>query len=58
MNTKEKILLEALKQFSARGYEAVSMRDIAREVGMTQGALYKHYISKQDIFDSIIKKWR
>lgn len=43
MNTKEAILLEALKQFSQRGYEAVSMRDIAKQLGITQGALYKHY---------------
>ena len=56
MNTKEVILLEALKQFSQRGYEAVSMRDIAKQIGITQGALYKHYASKQDIFDSIIEK--
>lgn len=56
MKTKEAILLEALKQFSQRGYEAVSMRDIAKQLGITQGALYKHYSCKQEIFDSIVKK--
>lgn len=56
MKTKEAILLESLKQFSQRGYEAVSMRDIAKQLGITQGALYKHYSCKQEIFDSIVKK--
>lgn len=56
MNTKEAILLEALRLFSRSGYEAVSVRDIANQLGITQGALYKHYSSKQDIFDSIMKR--
>lgn len=42
--------------FSARGYEAVSMRDIAGALGMSQAALYKHYAGKQDIFDSILRR--
>lgn len=58
MNTKEAILMEALRLFSRSGYEAVSVRDIARQLGITQGALYKHYASKQDIFDSIVKRMR
>lgn len=55
-NTKEIILQEALKLFSCRGYDAVSVRDIANKINMTQAALYKHYSNKQDIFDCIIKK--
>ncbi len=58
MNTKEAILLESLRLFSRRGYEAVSVRDIAKQLGITQGALYKHYSSKQDIFDSIVNRMR
>lgn len=42
--------------FSARGYEAVSVRDIAGALGMSQAALYKHYANKQDIFDSILRR--
>lgn len=56
MNTKEAILLESLRLFSHSGYEAVSVRDIARQLGITQGALYKHYANKRDIFDSIVKR--
>lgn len=55
MNTKESILLEALKLFAHDGYEGVSVREIAKQLGISQTALYKHYNSKQDIFDSIVK---
>jgi AcrR family transcriptional regulator len=57
-NTKEKILLAALRLFSIDGYEAVSMRTIAEQLGITKGALYKHYESKQEIFDSIVQRMK
>ena len=53
-NTKEKILLISLNLFAKFGYEAVSMKDIADKLGITKGALYKHYKNKQDIFNSIV----
>lgn len=56
MDTKEKILKVSLKLFARDGYEGVSVRNIAEELGITKGALYKHYENKQDIFDSIIKR--
>ncbi len=49
-------MLEALKLFAKEGYEAVSMRDIAGKLGITQGALYRHYASKRDIFESILRR--
>ena len=55
-DTKEKILLTALMLFAADGYEAVSVSDIAGRLGMTKGALYRHYKSKRDIFDSIVSR--
>ena len=55
-NTKEKILESALELFSVAGYDAVSVSDIAGKVGITKGALYKHYENKRDIFDSIVKR--
>ncbi len=54
-DTKEIILKESLRLFAQKGYEAVSVSDIAEKVGFTKGALYKHYKNKQDIFDSIIR---
>lgn len=55
-DTKEKILLTALRLFARDGYEAVSVSTIAGELGMTKGALYKHYKNKRDIFDSIVDR--
>ena len=46
-NTKEKIMFAALKLFAKDGYEAVSVSAIAGELGITKGALYKHYKNKR-----------
>ena len=43
--TKEDILIVALHLFARDGYEAVSVSQIAGELGMTKGALYRHYES-------------
>ena len=55
-DTKEKILMTALRLFAKDGYEGVSVRNIAEELGMTKGALYRHYKNKRDIFDSIVER--
>lgn len=38
------------------GYLGTSMNDIARQLGVTKAALYKHYTSKQEILDSIVNR--
>lgn len=53
-NTKETIIYQALNLFSDRGYEGVSMRDIASAVGIKAASLYNHFKNKEDIFNSII----
>lgn len=55
-DTKERILITALQLFARDGYEAVSVRTIAEELGITKGALYRHYRNKRDIFDSIVER--
>lgn len=55
-DTKEKILKAALHLFAVNGYEAVSVSMISEVLGMTKGALYKHYKNKQDIFDCIVER--
>lgn len=55
-DTKENILMAALHLFARDGYEAVSVSTIAGELGITKGALYKHYKNKRDIFDSIVER--
>lgn len=54
-NTKQKILDTALALFSERGYDSVSVGDIAKAVGIKAPSLYNHYPSKQAIFDAIVE---
>ncbi len=54
MDTKQRILDEALTLFSEKGYANVYVNDIAEKVGIKAPSLYKHYKSKQAIFDAII----
>lgn len=54
-DTKKLILQVALRQFSEKGFDGVGIRDIAKEIGIRESAIYRHYNGKQDIFDSIIK---
>jgi AcrR family transcriptional regulator len=51
--TKERILDEALNLFSERGYDSVSMRDIAAKVGIKAASIYNHFTSKKDILKEI-----
>lgn len=55
-DTKQIILEEALSLFAINGYEGVTVADIAKAVGIKAPSLYKHYKSKQDIFDAILTK--
>lgn len=54
--SKENMLLVALRLFAQKGYEATSIFDIAHELQITKGAIYKHFKNKQDILDAIISK--
>lgn len=56
LKTKEKIMKEALNLFAEKGYKAVGVGEIAAAVGIKPPSLYKHYKSKQAIFDSIIAR--
>ena len=53
-HTKERILSQALTLFAQKGYEAVSVEEIAAAVGIKAPSLYKHYKGKRDIFDHIV----
>ena len=58
MDTKKKILDVALTLFSEKGYGNVHVGHIAEGVGIKAPSLYKHYKSKQDIFEAILKEMR
>ena len=58
MNTKKRILDEALTLFSENGYGNVYVAQIAEAVGIKAPSLYKHYKSKQDIFNAILDEMK
>lgn len=58
MNTKQKILDAALTLFSQKGYANVYVAQIAEAVGIKAPSLYKHYKSKQDIFQAILDEMK
>lgn len=55
-STKEKILEAALALFSQKGYDAVSVEQIAGAVGIHAPSLYKHYRNKKTIFNAIFEE--
>lgn len=58
---KGDLLKASLELFATRGYDAVSVRDIAKAAGVSEAALYKHFAGKEDmalfIFSSIISEY-
>lgn len=54
-HTHAAILAAARAQFLAQGYQATSTREIAKQVGITQPALYHHFSDKEVIFLEVIK---
>lgn len=48
-NTRERIEEAATRLFVLRGISDTSVRDITREVGISEGALYRHFESKEDL---------
>jgi len=51
--TKERIFNVSLELFADKGFDAVSVREIARTVGIRESSIYNHYPSKNAIMDSI-----
>lgn len=54
-DTKRRILEKALELFSARGYDSVSVGEIAQAVGIKAPSLYNHFPGKRAIFDAIVE---
>ena len=53
MTGREKLLSAALKLFSERGYDAVGIRQIGMEAGLTNPALYQHFSSKLALGEAV-----
>lgn len=54
-NTAQKILDAALGLFAKKGYDAVSVDEIAKAVGIKAPSIYNHFGSKQELFDAIVE---
>ncbi|HHN81376.1 MAG TPA: TetR/AcrR family transcriptional regulator [Methanomicrobia archaeon] len=57
MDTKETILHEAIELAADRGFESVSIRDIARASGIRESSIYNHYAGKEAILEAILTKF-
>ena len=55
-NTKQEILEASLDLFSAQGFEATSISQIAGAVGIRKASLYSHFENKQAILDALVKE--
>ncbi|MBF8286149.1 MAG: TetR family transcriptional regulator [Anaerolineales bacterium] len=55
--TRETLLKAALAVFSAKGYAAATLADVAREAGVTRGAIYWHFGSKADLYTTLVREF-
>lgn len=55
--TRKKILHSAMICFSRSGYDAASVADICDLAGVTKGAFYHHFASKQSLFLELLNEW-
>lgn len=55
--TRTRILSAAVEQFSANGYEATSVSQVCRAAGVSKGAFYHHFPSKQAVFLELLEGW-
>ena len=54
--TKSRILDEALVMFAENGYKGTNLRELAAQLGLSKSALYKHYKSKEDIWNCLLDR--
>lgn len=54
--TKKKILEVAGKEFLEKGFMKATLRDIVKKAGVTVGAFYGYYTSKEEIFEDLVKE--
>ncbi|WP_022867418.1 TetR/AcrR family transcriptional regulator [Schaalia vaccimaxillae] len=54
--TRESILISAMKLIAENGYHGFSLRDLGREVGISHPAVIYHYPSKEDLLRAVVKR--
>lgn len=53
--TKDHIVLTALKLFLYKSYKDVTMKDIVTETGLSKGAFYHYFDSKESVFEAVVR---
>jgi len=56
-NTKEQLLKATLKLISEKGYLGATTREIAQEAGVTELTLFRHFGSKERLFEELLKSY-
>jgi len=54
--TRKQILEASLRLFSEKGFARTTVRDIARDVGITDAAIYYHFSSKQELLEALVEE--
>lgn len=55
-DTRRQILDASLRLFSEHGFARTTVRDIARNAGITDAAIYYHFASKQDLLEALFEE--
>ncbi|MEN3039537.1 MAG: helix-turn-helix domain-containing protein, partial [Candidatus Kryptonium sp.] len=56
-NTRDQILSSALKLFSERGFLGATTKEIARQAGISEVTLFRHFSNKEKLFISVLNKY-
>jgi AcrR family transcriptional regulator len=57
ISTLDAILSAAKKEFSEKGFQSASLRKIVKDAGVTTGAFYGYYKSKEELFDALVGEY-
>src|SRR5713226_6921305 len=55
LEARDRIITTAVRVFSKKGYHQATMEDIAKEMGVSKGALYLYFKSKEELFEENCK---
>ena len=54
MDTRDRIFKAARKLFDEKGIEGVSLRNVAKKIGITPMAIYRHFEDKEALVDALV----
>jgi len=55
---QRRIMAAALKLFTKQGFHGTNIREIAEKVGVSTGAIYTYFPSKEAIFEGLVRSYR